>query len=129
MFLPWQLVDFVFKHFEAVDKFITGLGRHNDFIDKSAACGFIRVGKFCCIFVYLFEELGFRTFLEQIDVAGPAAVAESAEETPSDVESAGLETDYRVVNTDEAFEAFVEELAARKTLRGIVDFLHEHVPA
>src|SRR5690606_24559780 len=61
----------------------------------------------------IFEELGFRTFLEQIDVAGPAAVAESAEETPSDVESAGLETDYRVVNTDEAFEAFVEELAAQ----------------
>ncbi len=61
----------------------------------------------------IFEELGFRTFLDQIDVAGPADVAESAEETPSDVEDAGMETDYRVVNTQEAFEAFVADLAAQ----------------
>ncbi|HEX7040759.1 MAG TPA: DNA polymerase I [Trueperaceae bacterium] len=58
----------------------------------------------------LFEELGFRSFLDQLDFAGPDAVAAATEAAPSDVEGAGMETDYRVVNTPEAFEAFVAEL-------------------
>jgi len=58
----------------------------------------------------LFEELGFRSFLDQLDFAEPGAVAAATEATPSDVEGAGLATDYRVVNTPEAFAAFVAEL-------------------
>src|SRR5690606_26022490 len=58
----------------------------------------------------LFEELGFRSFLDQLDLAEPEAVAAAADATPSDVEAAGLATDYRVVNTPEAFAAFVAEL-------------------
>lgn len=62
----------------------------------------------------LFDELGFRTFLEQLDFAEPDAVADAAAATPSDVEGASLETDYRVVNTPEAFEAFARELEVQE---------------
>lgn len=62
----------------------------------------------------LFDELGFRSFLDQLDLAEPEAVAAAADATPSDVEAAGMETDYRVVNTEEAFEAFVAELAQQE---------------
>lgn len=58
----------------------------------------------------LFEELGFRSFLDQLDFAEPETVAAAAGAAPSDVEGASLEVDYRVVNTPEAFEAFVAEL-------------------
>src|SRR5690606_16544656 len=58
----------------------------------------------------LFDELGFRSFLDQLDLAEPEAVAAAADAAPSDVEGADLTTDYRVVNTPEAFEAFVAEL-------------------
>ncbi len=63
----------------------------------------------------VFEELGFRTFLEQIEVTEAGAVAQATQETPSDVEAAGMEVDYRVVNTQEAFDAFVAELAAQES--------------
>ncbi len=62
----------------------------------------------------LFEELGFRSFLDQLDFAEPEAVAAAAEAAPSDVEGAGMETDYRVVNTPDAFEALVAELEKRE---------------
>lgn len=61
----------------------------------------------------IFEELGFRTFLDQLEVPEAGEIAQATQATPSDVEAAGMELDYRVVNTKEAFEAFVAELAAR----------------
>jgi len=63
----------------------------------------------------LFEELGFRTFLEQLAApAGSAAaaeeIAEASRETPSDVVGSVLETDYRVVNTEASLDAFIARL-------------------
>ncbi|HET8985419.1 MAG TPA: 5'-3' exonuclease H3TH domain-containing protein, partial [Trueperaceae bacterium] len=75
----------------------------------------------------LFEELGFRTFLEQLPGGRPdgdagVASAVTHAETPADQHSAGHDpavpsvdvvTDYRVVNTESSLEAFVAQLAAQ----------------
>ena len=63
----------------------------------------------------IFEELGFRTFREQLDdpngdVRPGNGVAVAARETPSDVAESDLETDYRVVNTEASLDAFIEKL-------------------
>lgn len=67
----------------------------------------------------LFEELGFRTFLEQISEgaapsngAGAAGVQEAGSE-PAGESAQAVETDYRVVNTEAAFEAFLEQLQSQ----------------
>ena len=63
----------------------------------------------------LFEELGFRTFLDQL-VDTSKNGADKAEQDalavadPSEEERGQIPTDYRVVNTELAFDAFVDQL-------------------
>ncbi len=68
----------------------------------------------------LFDELGFRSFVEWLPAAAepgfaaPAATPEDASVTEQNGLSAlPVEGDYRVVNTPEAFEAFLAELSAQ----------------
>ena len=63
----------------------------------------------------LFEELGFRTFLDQIGSGEAAPQAESGFDGAvtaevEDGESQVIETDYRVVNTEAALESFIVQL-------------------
>src|SRR5690606_20255343 len=75
VFAFWQLDFLMLKHFKSFDQFSSGVLWKDHFINKTALCRTIWIGKFFSIFGFLFGQLcygilGFLNFLFENDFTG-----------------------------------------------------------